>query len=135
MFFSVVYQCICPEKNCISSYIGEYNRCFESRIKEHNTSITSTIFQHNSSHNHSKVDISQYKIIDQDRKQVSREAGEAIHIVRNNPALNNNVGKMNILKIFTRILGKTNSASADISTTQTSHEILLQVPEVGPLGQ
>ena len=60
--------------------------------------MTSAIIQHNSTHNHSKVDITQFKIIDQDRKQVSREAREAIHTRRNNPALNHNIGKMNIPK-------------------------------------
>ena len=35
-----------------------------------------------------KAYISQFNIIDQDRKQISSEAREAIHIRRNNPALN-----------------------------------------------
>ena len=111
----VVCQWTCLEENCISSYIEESSRCLESRIKEHNTSATSTIFQHNSTHNHSKVDISQLKIIDQDRKQVSREARETMHIRRNNPALNCNIGKMRMPRIFNQILSITNSTSTDIS--------------------
>ena len=93
----VVYQWTCSEDNCNSSYIGESSRCLESRVKEHNISSTSTIFQHSITNNHCKADICQFKIIDQDKKQVSREAREAIHIRRNNPALNCNRGKMNIL--------------------------------------
>ena len=88
----------------------------ESKVKELNTSSTSTIFQHSITNNHSKADISQSTIIDQDRKQVSREAREAIHIRKNNPALNCNISKMNIPKIFNQILGTSYSTSADVST-------------------
>ena len=86
----LVYQWTCPEETCNSSYIGESSRCLDNRVKEHNTSISSTIYQHSSTHNHAKADISQFIIIDQDSKQVSREAREAIHIRRSNPALNHN---------------------------------------------
>ena len=88
----VVYQWTYTEENCNSSYIGESSRCPESGIKDYNTSATSETFQHSSISNHHKADISQFKIIDQDMKQVSREAMEAIHIRRNNPALNFNIG-------------------------------------------
>ena len=80
----VVHQWTCPEDNCNSSYIRESSRCLESRVKEHNTSPTSTIFQHSTTYNHPKGDISQFKVIDQDRKQASREAREALHIRMNN---------------------------------------------------
>ena len=116
MHQDVVYQWTCPEENCNSSYIEESTRCLENRVKEHNTSTTSNIYQHSSTHNHPKADISQFKIIDQDSKQVSREAREAIHIQRSNPALNHNLGKMYIPNIFNQLLGTTNSPSADIST-------------------
>ena len=104
---------ICPEENCNSSYIGESSRCLESRIKEHDTSAIRAIFHHNSTHNHSKVDISQFTIIDQNRKQVSREA---MHIRWNKPALNCNIDKMNIPRIFNQILGITNNTRTDIFT-------------------
>ena len=80
----VVHQWTCANENCNSSCIGESSRCLESRVKEHDTSSTSTIFQHCMILNHPTVSISQFKIIDQVRKQVSREAR---HIGRNNPTL------------------------------------------------
>ena len=40
----------------------------------------------------------------------------AIHIRRNNPALNCNIGKMNILKIFKKILNTDNNSSPENST-------------------
>ena len=112
----MVHQWTCPEENCNSPYIGESSRCLESMFKEHNTSATSVIFQHSSTHNHHKADISQFKIIDQDRKEVSREAKEAIHIRRNNLVFNPNIGKMNIPKIFNQILGTNNTTSTEFST-------------------
>ena len=115
----VVYQWTCPEENCNSSYIGESSRCLESRVKEHNTSSTRTRFQHSMTNKHTKADISQFTIIDQDRKQVSREAREAIHIRKNNSALNCNIGKMNIPKIFNLVLGTSYSTRTDVSTNPT----------------
>ena len=60
-----------------------------------------------------KANTFQFKIIGQDWKQVSREA---IHIRRNNPALNQNIGKLTIIKSLTKILGLTHNTSADVST-------------------
>ena len=130
----MVYQWTCYKENCNSSYIGESRRCLESRIKEHNTSTASAIFQHSSTHN--QTDISQFEIIDQDRKQVSPpEAREAIHIRRSNPTLKYNMGKMNIPKIFNQILGSNNITISFFLQTLISHKILLQLQVVGPLGQ
>ena len=55
------------------------------------------IYQHSVSNNHPKTNISLFKIIDQDSKEVAREA---IHIRVNNPALDHNMGKMYISEIF-----------------------------------
>ena len=48
------------------------------------------------------VNISHFKVIDQDSKQVAREA---IHIKINNPVHNCNKGKMYIPEIFNSLLG------------------------------
>ena len=109
----VVHQWTCTNENCSSSYIGKSSRFLESRVKEHSNLSTSAIFQHCTTLNYPKANISQFEIIDQDRKQVSREA---IHIRRNNPAPNWNIGKLNIPKIFNQILGLTHNTSADVST-------------------
>ena len=103
--------------------------------KEQNISSTSTIFQHCTAHNHPKANISLIKIIDQDRKQVFREAREAKQIRRNYPAHKHNVGKLNILKIFTQILGTTHNTSSDVSTNSNALQILLSVILIVALGQ
>ena len=85
---SIVYKWFCPEENCNHSYIGEFSRCLENRIKEHNSHITSAIYQHSVSNNHPRANIFHFKILDQDSKQVAREAREAIHIrIDNHPQL------------------------------------------------
>ena len=86
------------------------------RIREYDTSSTSAVFQHCTTHNNPTANISQFKIIDQDRKEVSTEAREAIPIRRNNPALNCNIGKLIIPKILNQILGTTHNTSTDVST-------------------
>ena len=117
----VVHQWTCPTENCSSTYLVESSRCLESRVKEHSTLSTSTIFQHNTTCNHPKADISQFKTLDQDSKQVSGEAREAIHIRRNNHALNHNIDKMNIPKIFNQILNTDINSSAEDSNSQPHH--------------
>ena len=44
-------------------------------------------------------------MIDQDSTHVARKATEVIHIKINNPALNENTGKMYIPEIFNQLLG------------------------------
>ena len=61
------------------------------------------------------VNISYFKIIDKDSKQVAREAREAIHIRINNPVLNHNTGKMYVPEIFNHPLEQ-----ADLVMTQPS---------------
>ena len=122
----VVYQWTCPEETCNSSYIGESSRCLENRINEHHTSITRSIYQHSSTHNHPKADILHFRIIDQDSKEVSREVRQAIHILRTNPALNCNIGKMYIPNIFNQLLGTINNPSIEISTNPN----ILQNPPI-----
>ena len=54
--------------------------------------------------NHPWAYIPHFKIIDQDRKQIARDAREAIHIRINNHALKYNTEKMYILEIFNHLL-------------------------------
>ena len=93
---NIVYKWSCPYENCNLSYIGESSWWLENRIMEQSSHRFSAFYQHSVSSNHPKANISHFKIIDQDGKQVAREATEAIHIRINNPAINHNMGKMYI---------------------------------------
>ena len=86
----------------------ESNWCLENRITDCNSHISS-IYQHSVSNNHPRANIFHFKIIDQDSKQVAREA---IHIRINNPAFNCNIGKMYILEIFNNLLGAKGATTA-----------------------
>ena len=107
------------------SYIGESSRCLENRVREHCSHVTSAIYQHSVSSNHPIANISHFKIIDQDNKQVGREAREAIHIRTNKLALHHNVGKMYILEIFNNFLEQMElPTSLTKWETQTNHKII-----------
>ena len=113
----IIYKWSCSDENCNISCIGESSRCLENRIKGHNNHVTSAIYQHNVSSNHPIVNNSYFKIIDQDSKQVAREAREAIHIRINNPVLKWNSRKMCIQEIFNSLFG------ADGSTNESSQMV------------
>ena len=53
----------------------------------------------------STPNVDQFKVIDQEKSQIAREAKEAIHIQKLDPELNRNVGKMVIPHVFDSLLG------------------------------
>ena len=54
---------------------------------------------------HPLPNIDQFKVIDQEKSQIVHEAKEAIHIHKEDPKLNRNIGKMVIPHVFDPILG------------------------------
>ena len=102
----IVYQWSCTNPSCKSSYIGETCRSLRECVKEHSKEGTnSTIYQHCITKGHPLPKVDQFKVIDQEKSQIAREAEEAIHIRKVDPELNRNVGKMVIPHIFDSILG------------------------------
>ena len=87
---NIVYICFCPEEIHSNSYTGESSRCIENRVKEHNSYVTSVIYIHSESSRHPCANISHFKIIEQDIKEIAREA---ILYRINNSALNFYWGK------------------------------------------
>ena len=90
----VVYQWSCSKTNCKSSYIGETSRSLSERVKEHCKEGNSAIYQHCATTGHPLPTLDHFKVIDQEKSQIAREAKEAIHIRKRDPELNRNVGKM-----------------------------------------
>ena len=119
---NIVYKCSCPQENCNISYIGESSRCLENRIKEHSSHVTSAVDLHSVSNSHPIAHISHFKIIDQDNKQFTREAREAIHIRINDPALNCTTEKMSIPEI-------NNLLGADGSTNKSKQMLGSDYPQ------
>ena len=94
------------QPNCKSSYIGETCRSLREHLKEHSKEGTnSAIYQHCITKGHPLPKVDQFKVIGQEKSQITREAKEAIHIRKTDPQLNRNVGKMVIPHIFKSILG------------------------------
>ena len=102
----IVYQWSCTNPGCKSSYIGETSRSLCECVKEHSKEgSNSAIYQHCYTKGHPFPNIDQFKVIDQEKSQIACEAKEAIHIHKEDPELNRNVGKMVIPHVFDPILG------------------------------
>ena len=101
----IVYQWSCTNPSC-KSYIGETPRSLCEHVKEHSKEgSNSAIYQHCYTKGHPLPNVDQFKVIDQEKSQIAPEAKEAIHICKEDPELNRNVGKMVILQVFDPILG------------------------------
>ena len=102
----IVYQWSCTKPNCKYSYIGETSRSLCEWVKKHSKEgSNSAIYQHCSTKGHPPPNFDQFKVIDQEKSQIAREAKEAIHIQKLDPELNRNVGKMVIPHVFDSLLG------------------------------
>ena len=111
------------EKKCNLSYIGESSKCLENIVKELNGHVTSVIYKRSVLNNHPWANILHFKIIDQDSKQVAREARDATCIRINNSALSHNTGKMYIPEIFNHLLG------VDESTNESNQDVDSDLPQ------
>ena len=106
---NVIYKWTCTEPSCQQSYIGESSRCLQDRAKEHAaltaSTNTSAIHLHSQTTGHPRAKLEDFKIIDQASHQVAREARESLHIRKDNPPLNKNIGKMTVPVVFNNFLG------------------------------
>ena len=76
----IVYQWSCTDPSCKSSYIGETCRSPGEHVKEHSKEGTnSAIYQHCITKGHPLPKVDQFKVIDQEKSQITREAKEVIH--------------------------------------------------------
>ena len=77
----IIYQWSCTKPNCKSSYNGETSRSLCEWVKEHSKEWSnSAIYPHCSTKGHLPPKVDQFKVIDQEKSQIAREAKEAIHI-------------------------------------------------------
>ena len=102
----VVYQWSCTKANCKFSYVRENSRSLSGHVQEHSKEgSNSAVYQHCSIKCHPIPNMDQFKVIDQEKSQITREAKEAIQIQKLDPELNRNVGKMIIPCVLDSILG------------------------------
>ena len=88
--------------NCPEEYIGESGRTFGDRFKEH-LRTPSPIYHHCNSTGH-PVSPECYTIIDREPQLVTRNIKEAMYIHVNDPSLNRNIGKYQLLHIWDQVL-------------------------------
>ena len=102
----IVYQWSCTKPGCNSSYIGETSGSLCEHVEEHSKEgYNSSIYQHCYTKGHPLPNIDSFKVTDQEKSQISHDAKEAIHIQKEDPEPNRNVGKMVIPHVFDPILG------------------------------
>ena len=93
-----ITSCFFSNLNCFSLII--------EWVKEHSKEgSNSAIYQHCSTKGHPCPNVDQFKVIDQEKSQIAREAKEAIHIQKLDPELNRNVGKVVIPHVFDSLFG------------------------------
>ena len=98
---NIVYKWSHQEEDWNLSYKGEYSRYLENRVKEHSSHVTSAVYLNSVSNKYPQGNISYFKIIDQNSKQVAKET---IDIRINNPAIKQDTGKMHIPELFNHLL-------------------------------
>ena len=88
--------------SCDDEYIGETSRTFGERYKEHLKDL-SPIHQH-SNHAGHPTSHNIFQIIGREGHSLARNIKESIFIRDNNPTLNRNISKFNLLHIWDRVL-------------------------------
>ena len=88
----------CPQINCTSAYIGESGRSLGERVKEH-FKAPSPIHLHSTTTGH-PMDPEKFGIVHKEVNNHSRTMKEAIFIHVQDPTLNRNLGKYQLLNIW-----------------------------------
>ena len=96
-----IYWYQCGDLGC-DEYIGETSRTFGERYKEHPKAPSA--FHHHSSQTGHPTSHNNFQMIGREGHNLARNSKESIYIRVNNPTLNNNVGKFNLLHIWDRVL-------------------------------
>ena len=98
----IIYHYKCPHINCPSAYIGESGRSLGERVKEH-FKAPSPIHLHSTTTGH-PVDPEQFSTFHKETNNHSRTIKEAMFICVQDPALNRNLGKYQLLHIWNHLL-------------------------------
>ena len=98
----IIYHYQCPHINCPSAYIGESGRSLGERVKEH-FKAPSLIHHHITTTGH-PMDPDQFNIVHKEVNSHSRTIKEAMFICMQDPTLNRNLGKYQLLYIWDHLL-------------------------------
>ena len=98
----ITYHYQCPQINCPSTYIGESGRSLGERIKGHFKAPSPIQLQSNTTGH--PMDPEQFSIVHKEVNNQSRTIKEAMFIWVQDPALNRNLGKSQLLHIWDHLL-------------------------------
>ena len=98
---SVIYWFKCDKIDCEEEYIGKSSRTFGERYRKH-LKAPSPIYEHQNNTGHT-TSVENFKITGKGHN-MARTVKEAMYIGVNNPALNRNIGKYNLLHLWDGIL-------------------------------
>ena len=98
----IIYHYQCPQINCPSAYIGESGRALGERVKE-NFKAAPPPHLHSTTTGH-LMDPKQFSIVHKEVNNQSRTIKEAMFIWVQDPTLNSNLGKYQLLYIWDNLL-------------------------------
>ena len=98
----IIYHYKCFQINCPSAYIGESGRSLGEGVKEH-LKVPSPIHLHSTTTGH-PMDPEQFSIVHKEVNNHSRTIKEAMFICIQDPTLNRNLGKYQLLHIWNHLL-------------------------------
>ena len=97
----VIYHLTC---SCHQSYIGKTQRILAQRMQEHSKDKTSTVWKHLNDNPGHTINFNQPDILDKADNNIKLKIKELLHIHRNNPALNIQLGTQSEYEIKTLII-------------------------------
>ena len=98
----MIYRYKCGRVDCEDEYIVESGRTFAERLREHMKS-PSPIHDHHKATGH-EVSLDNFSIVGRDDQSLTRAIKEAMLIRVNDPSLNRNIGKYQLLHIWDEVL-------------------------------
>ena len=98
----IIYRNKCDRLECDEEYIGESARTFGERYREH-LKAPSPIYDHNNITGHSTT-LDYFSIVGREDDNLMMLIKETIYIRVNNPSLNRNIGKYQLLCIWDEVL-------------------------------
>ena len=101
----VIYKFKCLHVNCPEEYIGESGRTFGDRLKEH-LRVPSPIHHHSNSTGH-LFSSECFTIVDREPQGVTSNIKEAMYICVNDPSLNRDLDKYQLLCSWDQVLQDT----------------------------
>ena len=122
----ITYHYKCPQINCPSAYIAESGRSLGERVKEHFKAL-SPIHLHGTTTGH-PMDPEQFNIVHKEVNSHSRTIKEAVFIHVQDPTLNRNLVKYQLLHIWDHLLQASPTLQCKPSSPHPTHLNPLLVP-------